>query len=272
MNGAAIRSIDQAQFAAALLDPTLACPAGLRTWNDSDPVRRIAVYRNNVVSSLIAASADTFAVTRLLVGPDFFRAMAGMFVRQNPPRTRILAHYGDDFAAFIASFAPAAALPYLPDMARLELRTDAGLPCRRCRPDRRGVLSAALSNPDKLAGMQFKWHPSLRVIDSPYAVVTLWAAHQTDDEISSVQVDHAERAIVLRDALDVLVLPVAAGTACFVGRTLSGVEFSAAAAAAVADDASFDLSATLSLLVRHGALVSLRVPRSSTSSNSRTFS
>jgi len=270
LNGAVDRSSKQAQFAAALLDPTQACPVGLRTWNDSDPVRRLAVYCNNVVSSLIAALADTFTVTRLLVGPDFFRAMAALFVRQNPPRTRILAHYGDDFAAFIDGFSPAAAMPYLPEMARLEFARMQACHAADAEPIAAGVLSAALGNPDELAGMRFEWHPSLRVIESPYAVVTLWAAHQTDDEIPSVQVDHAERAIVLRDALDVLVLPVAAGTACFVGRTLAGMAFGAAAAAAAEVDASFDLSATLSMLMRHGVLVSLRAP--STSCNSRTFS
>ena len=120
MSGGLDPSSHQARFATALLDPSLDCPVGLRTWNGSDPLRRLAVHRNNVVGSLIDALADTFAVTQQLVGTDFFRAMAAVFVRQHPPRSRILAHYGDDFAAFIAGFAPVAALPYLADMARLE--------------------------------------------------------------------------------------------------------------------------------------------------------
>ena len=42
-------------FAAALLDPGLPPPEGLITWNGSDPVRRFAVYRNNVIVSLVDA-------------------------------------------------------------------------------------------------------------------------------------------------------------------------------------------------------------------------
>ena len=53
---------NEARFAAALLDSRQGCPAGLRTWNGSDPAARLAVYRNNVVSSLIDALADTFPV------------------------------------------------------------------------------------------------------------------------------------------------------------------------------------------------------------------
>lgn len=88
----------QAALAAALLDPRVSCPGGLRAWNGSDPDRRFAVHRNNVVSSLIEAMAETFPVVRALVGPEFFHAMAGVFVRQHPPRSRVLAHYGCDFA------------------------------------------------------------------------------------------------------------------------------------------------------------------------------
>ena len=71
----------QAAFAAALLYPARPCPPGLHAWNGSDPAARLAVYRNNVVSSLIDALADTFPVVQQLVGEEFFRAMAGVFAR-----------------------------------------------------------------------------------------------------------------------------------------------------------------------------------------------
>ncbi len=86
--------VTQATFAAALLTPELPSPAGLRVWNGSDPAARLAVYRNNVVSSLIDAVADSFPVTQELVGEEFFRAMAAVFVRAHPPRSKVLTHYG----------------------------------------------------------------------------------------------------------------------------------------------------------------------------------
>jgi hypothetical protein len=39
---------DQGGFANALRDRLAPCPAGLTTWNGSDPAARLAVYRNNV--------------------------------------------------------------------------------------------------------------------------------------------------------------------------------------------------------------------------------
>lgn len=50
----------QQAIAAALLDPAQPCPPGLTTWNGSDPAHRFAVYRNNVIVSLVDALADTF--------------------------------------------------------------------------------------------------------------------------------------------------------------------------------------------------------------------
>jgi hypothetical protein len=47
--------------------------------------------------------------------------MAGAFARANPPRSPVMAHYGAGFAGFIEEFPPAAGLPYLADVARLEL-------------------------------------------------------------------------------------------------------------------------------------------------------
>lgn len=50
----------QQAIAAALLDPAHPCPPGLTAWNGSDPAHRFAVYRNNVIVSLVDALADTF--------------------------------------------------------------------------------------------------------------------------------------------------------------------------------------------------------------------
>lgn len=254
---ARMEASDQPAFAAALLDADLRCPPGLRTWNGSDPQRRLAVYRNNVVSSLIDALTDIFPVTQQLVGAEYFRAMAAVFVRRYPPRSRILARYGDCFATFVSGFEPAAELPYLADVARLEYARLQALHAADAEPIGASALAHALGDPEVLSGMQFQWHPSLAVIESPHAVVSLWAAHQTDGEIPTVAIDRAEQAIVLRDGLEVLVLPVDAATAHFGVRTLTGDTFGMAAAAAAGVDGSFDLGAALSLLLRYRALVAL---------------
>lgn len=110
----------QAAFAAALLDMQRPCPEGLLSANGADPASRYAVYRNNVQSSLINALAEGYPVVLQLVGDEFFRAMVALYVQRYPPQSPLINDYGKDFAEFIDSFEPAASVPYLADVARLE--------------------------------------------------------------------------------------------------------------------------------------------------------
>ena len=109
----------QAAFSAALLDIVLPCPDGLCSANGADPASRFAVYRNNVQGSLINALADSYPVVRQLVGDEFFRAMAGVFVQSHPPHSPLMSDYGRELADFISEFEPASR--YRPDRERTRL-------------------------------------------------------------------------------------------------------------------------------------------------------
>lgn len=250
----------QAGFAAALLDPSLPAPPQLRSWNGSDVSGRLAVYRNNVVSSLIDALAETHPMVRELVGDEFFRAMAAVFVRQNPPRSRILVHYGGAFAEFLEQFEPAGALPYLADVARLERARVAA-----CHAADAPVVSAeqitrALSSGDRIGQIRFDWHPSLTVLESAFAIVSLFAAHQGLLDIGAVDPGIAETAVVVRDGFEVVVLRAPPGTAAFVAASRRGETLAEAAGHAGNADAAFDLSGVLAMLNKHGSIQSIHLP------------
>lgn len=258
---------NQHDFAAALLDPQRAVPDGLRTWNGSDPAARLAVYRNNVVSSLIDALAETFPVVQQLVGVEFFRAMAVLFVRQTPPRSRVLAHYGHDFPSFIAAFEPAQGLPYLADIARLEVVRVAAYHAADAEQVSAAAVSLALSSGDRMGELQLVLHPSVATLESRHAVVTLWAAHQVNDvgDIAPVVVDVPESALVLRSGMDVLVLRAPDGAVAFVEALRVGIRLGDAAAHALTAAPEFELTAALSQLLAHGAVSSLHLPQRLTS-------
>ena len=252
---------NQAAFAAALLDPNRPCPPGLRAWNGSDPTARLAVYRNNVVGSLIDALADTFPVTQELLGEAFFRAMAGVFARQAPPGSHILAHYGEGFAEFIEGFEPARSVPYLADMARLELAYVRAYHAADAEPVASEGVGLALASGERIGELLLACHPSVTVLSSAYAIVSLWAAHQGEGDLGAVDPDHGEAALVLRQNLDVLVLRLPPGAAEFLAAIQHGECLGDAAAAAMNTASAFDLSASLTLLMSHGALTSIQLPR-----------
>ena len=244
-------------FAEALLEPEQACPPGLITWNASDPARRFAVYRNNVIVSLVDALADTFAVTQDLVGEAFFRAMARVFAYTNPPTSRLLVFYGETFPAFIECFPPAASLPYLADVARLEFLRVRAYHAADVAPVRSEDIVAVLADEDKLPDLGLALHPSLAVLDSAGAVVSLWAVHQGVGDLATLVPDVPETALVVRDGLDVEVMSIPRASGVFIAAVKRGATLGDAMAAAQSVDRDFDATLPLALLIQKSAITAL---------------
>ncbi len=247
----------QTAFAAALLDPGLAPPDGLVAWNGSDPARRFAVYRNNVIVSLVDALADAFPVTQELVGEDFFRAMARVFAFAHPPGSRLMAFYGAEFPAFVGTFPPAAGVPYLADVARLEYLRVQAYHAADAAPMPADKLAAALDDPETLPSLRVVLHPSLRVLASRFAVASLWGAHQGLLDISEVVPEVPETVLVLRQGLDVEVLRISPADGAFIAALRDCAGLGEAAQAA---DLQFDPTGALGLLLQKGAVVRFEYP------------
>ncbi len=245
----------EGEFATALLDAEHHCPARLVAWNGSDPVKRFAVYRNNVVSSLIDALADTFPVTCKLAGDEFFRAMARVFVAAVLPRPPILAEYGDEFPDFIGDFAPAQSVPYLADVARLEMLYLTAYHAADATPLDEADFRHALANSDDLPALRLRLHPSAGVLRSAYAACSLWAAHQEKHDLATVDPYRAEEALVVRPLWDVLVVPLRPGAGRFIELLADGRPFGESALAASREQSGFDLATTLADIIRAGAAV-----------------
>src|SRR6266540_1152692 len=84
----------QRAFKAALLDRTLPVPLGLVGPDGESSARRFGVYRNNVLVSLTEALRETYPAVCRIVGDEFFRAMARMYVLASPPASPVLLDYG----------------------------------------------------------------------------------------------------------------------------------------------------------------------------------
>ena len=243
----------QATFAAALFDPQRPCPEGMFSANGADPASRFAVYRNNVQSSLINALADGYPVVSQLVGDEFFRAMAALYMQSCPPQSPLLNDYGKDFAGFIDSFAPAASVPYLADVARLERLRVQAYHAADAQPLSQEQIAAALSDPHVLSELTVGFHPSLNLLTSAYAVVDIWAVHQQDATLARINPDHGQHALVLRNGLEVEVFAIDHGASTFIQNLRLDQPLSQALEAAPA----FDLSQTLALLISHNVITHL---------------
>lgn len=253
-----------ADFAAALLNPTLPPPPGLRVHDGTDPTPRLNVHRNNVVASLASALADTVPVLRQVLGEADFAALARGFLAAHPPRSPVLAEWGEALPAWLAAVPAAQARPWLAELAALErARVQAFHAADAAAAlTLHATLAAAWACSDTLPQARLQLHPSVQALQAMHAVLSLWRAAQSGsvdaDGIDLPEPSEApEAALVLRDASAhdaVVVVPVPPPTAQFVAALSQGQALGPAVAAAP----GLDLPEALALLLRLGALVGWR--------------
>lgn len=167
----------QSAFTAALTDPLRPVPSGLVSPRGTPDAKRFAVYRNNIHVSLVGALAARFPVSQMLVGEEFFTAMARLYVVEHKPRSPVLLHYGDSFPGFIAAFPPARIIPFLSDLARLELAWTQSYNAADTAPLKPADLARLA--PEALAELRLFWAPATRLVRSHWSVGSIWSAHQT---------------------------------------------------------------------------------------------
>jgi hypothetical protein len=198
-------------------------PDGVQPLFVSGAGGRFTIYQRNHVAGLVAALAKTFPVVQRLVGDEFFAAMAARFIFQSPPRVPVLAEYGADLAGFIAAFEPAAGLPFLADVARLEFaRVRAWHAADHDVPAMTDANDIAALLPRRIA-----LHPSTTLIASEHPVLGLWRANQP---ATVVPVDdwQAETLLVHRSGDVVAHAPIDADTHAFLLALLAAKSLEAA--------------------------------------------
>jgi hypothetical protein len=247
----------QKRFSLALLDRTRGMPPGIRAPGQRWSERRFNVYRNNVFVSLTEALLTRFPVCHALVGDEFFRAMARVFIELSPPRSPVLMSYGDDFANFVETFPPARAVPYLGDVAHLEAALTRAYHAADASPLTVDELAAFA--PYRWEHTHVELHPSVQIIASAYPIVSIWEAHIRAGEHLMIDSSIGEDALVARPNLEVEVHRLSAGAAAFLMTLLKGASLRVAADVAAADP-RFDLITTLSGILAVRIIVGIRSP------------
>lgn len=232
----------QAAIAAALFDPARAAPGGAR----------FAVHRNNVVAGLVKALGATFPAVRRLVGEPFFGAMAVEFVRARPPASPVLIAWGGAFPGWLADFTPAAGVPYLADVARLEWAWVEAFNAADATPATADRL--ARLDPARLPETRLLPHPSFSLVASRFPIAGLWA-DVTGRRPGGVEAWRAETALVVRPAGDVTVSVVAADHAAFFALLTETPTL--AALAETAAEHELDLTAGLAAAFAHSLIADI---------------
>ncbi len=243
----------QHDFGAALLDNRLPVPPGLVGPDGLPSPGRFAVYRNNVMVGLIDALSDAFPTVRRLVGDDFFRAMAGVYARLEPPSSPILLNYGAGFPDFLTSFPPLQELPFLPDVARIERAWVEAY--HSADADPADVEPLLHLSPAEIGAQHLHFHPSVRLQRSAFPAVSIWQSNQPGQAANPPDMSVAEDCLILRPTAEVSLQRLSPGVAVFLQKLMAGASLSDAATAGFLTTPHFDFPKTLSGLLLSGALV-----------------
>lgn len=243
----------QDDFTHALLATDAAAPPALATLT-AQPA--FAVYRNTVMKGCIdALQANYPAVTRL-VGEEWLRAAAAVYVREILPQQPMLLQYGAGFADFLARFEPAAGLPYLPGVARLD-RCWTEIHVERDEPVLNNTAIAMLASGNYFH-VSLQPHAAARWIwfdDAP--IYTIWSRNRSDHP-ADAELDWQPEGVLLtrpRDAVQWVALD-RAGCA-FLDACTAGGTIADAVQAALAVQGNAGLARLMTTLLEAGAFTRL---------------
>lgn len=209
---------------------------------------RFNVYRNNVFVSLIDALADIFPVTQMLVGEDFFRAMAREYVQLNPPRTPIISHYGENFSEHVRHFEAAKSLPFLGDLVALEYSLLALTNAPEYKTLEHEQISSAFNKASDPALLHVLLPPSAQILISPFAIGSIYLAHHDEGtpSLGDITINKSEILLLAKSHLYSELHIVSHSEAIFIKQLMQNKPLGEA----VPDDESFDLGSTLAKLIQ----------------------
>lgn len=210
-----------------------------------------SVYRNTVVKGCIDALSANFPTVERLVGTEWFRAAAALYVHQSPPTDSRLLHYGLDFPAFLDAFEPAQQLPYLANIARIDLAwTEV-----HAAADDPGfdVASIAGLAPDELgrtvlalrSAVRWRWFAG-------QPVYTIWRCNREAVDMPAELDWSGEGALLTRPSGGVIWQPIGAGGCAFLDACARSQTLDEAAQAALDAEPALDFMPLLGGLITAG--------------------
>ncbi len=253
----------QSAFSRALLSDQSSDIANfIRATKADDTEIRFDVYRNNVRTSLVEVMRSAFPAVNYFAGRDNFAYAASRFLVVDPPRIPYLSGYGAQFPKFLRDFAPARAMPWLSDLARLEWACQESLFAADAEALRIEHISQL---GDYGHSVQLKPHPSLRVISSSYPVLSLWERARSGENKSEGQADYdklGETVLLIRPQDDVEFHLLSPGEAALVTAILGGEDLAEALEATSRAQPAQDLGYILAVLVARGCFMPPPVAKS----------
>ena len=244
-------------FGPALLDPNLEIPDGVIGPDGQVPPKRFAVYRNNVVVSLMEALGQAYPSIKSILGEEDFRKVARLYVASHPPKSPMMQMFGQEFADFLARFEPLSKSAFFVDLAKLErLWLEAHHAADDPILDPQALGSIA---PENLTGITFTSHPAATLLGSSYPIVDLF--HRRHDSTADIDLSLPQIALITRPQTEVRLAQITPAQHRYFRGLSAGETLGTALEAAGAVDPGFDPAATIGLMLESGFCSALKAAK-----------
>lgn len=153
-------------------------------------VQRLGIYRHSMQGILLQHLRAVFPVVEQLVGADFFEYLTETYIDQYPPTSTALSDYGAEFASWLHSHPSLRELQWIAEVAQLEwarLQAWSGINQKASDFNEVAQLSTAEQNQVLL-----QLPESAQLLESNYAIHTIWLAHQADETINKPSLESIE--------------------------------------------------------------------------------
>lgn len=208
----------------------------------------LAIYRNNVMSSLLEVLASTFSVVQQLLGEELFNQCAIGFIRHNLPQQADLANYGKSFPNFLSQNEALKEYPYLANVAEIELA------CREvfCANTESPLDTKKISKltDEETAQLKFQLLGNKKLLYLEWPADDIWLAHKQLAEIPEMELKpHPTNLLISNERGEVEIARLEEDFAFFLSNLALGQILSLAADKTLKKFPNFNLSNALSSIL-----------------------
>ena len=236
----------QARFGAGLeVAGSKAVALEIFSGESAELATRFDIYRGNARANAAKALAAAYPIIGKIVGGEFFSGLAREYESRFPSVSGDLNEYGESFAAFLATFAPAQDIPYVADVARLEWRAHRAHYAADAKPFDPARLGSVPA--ERQLHLIPKLHPACSLLHSGFPLARIWEVHQESYQ-GEFEIDFSRDpagVLVYRPRFRVEVRRTGDAEAAFLAAAQDGETLEAALTAAHSHDVSFDLGRSL---------------------------
>ena len=220
----------------------------------------LSVYRNTVTRGSVDVLVATFSTVVRMVGEDWFRAAAAIYVADRPPSTPSLLSYGEDFPDWLSTFPQAQDTPYLSAIACLDrLWWEAYFAAEADILDPEAVSRL---DAEELESTTLRLHPSVRLAAFDHNLGSLWLKHRDDASPGEFEItDTAECVLIVRGGLQVESKTISPASHAFLAACQAEKSVMAAAGRALSIDQAASLPEIIGAHLAAGVLSSVAAAR-----------